>query len=53
VLQILDPPTGTLIWTSPPLIGGVSANSLAFYDLNGNGMLEMAFATATGMYLTQ
>ena len=52
-LQILDPPTGTLIWTSPPLIGGVSANSLAFYDLNGDGMLEMTFGTDMGMYLTQ
>src|SRR2546429_4584246 len=53
VLQILDPSTGTLIWTSPPLIGGVSANSLAFYDLNADGMLEMTFGTDMGMYLTQ
>lgn len=52
-LEVIDPTTGTLIWQSPALLGDVVAHSLAFYDLNGNGTLQLAFGTTSAMYLTQ
>ena len=53
LLQIVDPSTGTLIWQSPPLLGAVSKNGLAFLDVNADGQLEMSLGTAWGMYLTR
>jgi FG-GAP-like repeat len=53
LLDIIDPSSGTIIWASPPLLGNVSRHSLGFYDLNGDGQLEMTIGTAVGMYITQ
>ncbi|MES1190123.1 MAG: FG-GAP-like repeat-containing protein [Steroidobacter sp.] len=53
VLKIVDPSSGSLVWTSPPLLGNVSAHSLSFNDLNSDGNLKMAIGTTVGMYLTQ
>jgi hypothetical protein len=52
-IEVIDPASGTEIWESPPLRGDVPINSLNFYDLNGNGQLQIAFGTNVGMYLTQ
>jgi FG-GAP-like repeat len=53
MLEVIDPMSGTQIWESPPLRGYVPPNSLNFYDLNGNGQLQMVFGTSVGMYVTQ
>lgn len=52
-IEVIDPTSGTEIWESPPLRGNVPINSLSFYDLGGNGQLQIAFGTSVGMYLTQ
>jgi hypothetical protein len=52
-LLIVDPSSGTPIWTSPPLQGAVPINSLSFVDTNGDGQLEIAFGTGSTMYLTR
>jgi len=49
----IDPSTGQLIWTSPPLLRNVPLHSLQFYDLHNTGVLQIAFGTGYGMYLTQ
>ncbi len=53
LLNVIDPSSGTVIWASPALLGDVAHNSVAFYDLNADGQLEMTFGTAYGMYMTQ
>ena len=53
VLAVIDRTSGTQIWQSPPLLGGVSPNSLNYYDLTGSGRLQMVFGTSVGMYVTQ
>ena len=52
-LEVIDPTSGAQIWESPPLRGYVLPNSLNFYDLSGNGQLQMVFGTSVGMYVTQ
>jgi hypothetical protein len=51
--QVIDPLTGTLIWTSPAMLGTFTRNSLSFKDVNADGHLEMVFGTAWGMFVTQ
>ena len=52
-LQVIDPSSGALIWSSPPLLGPVSPRSLEFYDFGGTGKVQLTFGTSTGMYVTQ
>ncbi len=52
-LQVIDPSSGTLIWSSPPLLNNVPLHSLQFYDRQNTGVLQIAFGTGYGMYLTQ
>jgi hypothetical protein len=52
-LEAVDPISGAKIWESPAWWGAVPANSLAYVDLNGDGVDEIAFGTFAGMYLTR
>lgn len=52
-LRAIDARTGAEVWRSPPLWGPVSANSLSYVDLAGDGRRQIAFATASGMYVTR
>jgi hypothetical protein len=51
--QVIDPLTGTLIWSSPAMSGTFTRNSLSFRDVNADGHLEMVFGTSYGMFVTQ
>jgi len=52
-LIVLDPSSGAQIWASPSLVGTVPVKSLAFYDLQGTGQLQIAFGTTVGMFVTR
>jgi hypothetical protein len=52
-LMIIDPLSGSQIWTTPALLGGLGKNALSFKDTNGDGQLEMVFGSTAGMFVTR
>lgn len=52
-LITVDGMTGTIIWSSPPLLGDIVPNSLSFADINNDGAQELIFGTTRAMYITQ
>jgi hypothetical protein len=49
----ISPANAATIWRSPPLAGGVERSSLQFVDADGDGTLEISFATRRGMFVTR
>ena len=53
LLRIVDPSSGKLVWSSPPLAGLVPRASISFCDPAGTGALRLAWGTSTGMFVTR
>jgi hypothetical protein len=53
LIAAFDPISGFEVWRSPGLLGTVTPNSLTYLRLQGESRERLAFATTTGMYLTQ
>ena len=52
-LRAVDPASGAEIWRSPPIPGSVPVNSLSYADADGDGDLELVFATEAGMFVSR
>ncbi|MCU0867501.1 MAG: VCBS repeat-containing protein [Planctomycetes bacterium] len=49
----LSPANAATVWRSPSLSGGVERLSLQYVDADGDGTVEISFATRRGMFLTR